>query len=82
MNSMRPSRRSNQKFVLGNEFKNNGAIQNTLVQQRRQGGAVQFHAGDTHYATADLLSGSERELRQQRRSLFSGRLLPSGNSTW
>ena len=57
-------------LVLGNEFKNNGAIQNTLVQQRRQGGAVQFHAGDTHYATADLLSGSERELRQQRRSLF------------
>ena len=57
-------------LVLGNEFKNNADIQTTLVKQRQQGGAVQFHAGDIHYATADLLSGSERDLRQQRRSLF------------
>ncbi|QNJ27836.1 PfkB family carbohydrate kinase [Synechococcus sp. A15-24] len=56
--------------VLGNEFKNNTQIQATLDQQRQQGGAVQFHAGEIHYATADLLSGSERDLRQQRRSLF------------
>ena len=55
-------------LVLGNEFKNNSEIQTTLLQQRQQGGAVQFHAGDIHYATADLLSGSERDLRQQRRS--------------
>ena len=57
-------------LVLGNEFKHNAEIQSTLVKQRQQGGAVQFHAGDVHYATADLLSGSERDLRQQRRSLF------------
>tara|TARA_Y100001954_G_C15820651_1_gene609802 strand:+ start:3322 stop:4806 length:1485 start_codon:yes stop_codon:yes gene_type:complete len=57
-------------LVLGNEFKNNAEIQATLVQQRQQGGNVQFHAGDIHYATADLLSGSERDLRQQRRVLF------------
>ncbi len=57
-------------LVLGNEFKHNAEIQTTLVQQRQQGGAVQFHAGDIHYATADLLSGSERDLRQERRSLF------------
>ena len=57
-------------LVLGNEFKNNAEIQTTLVQQRQQGGTVQFHAGDIKYATADLLSGSERDLRQQRRSLF------------
>ncbi|QNI95441.1 cytidyltransferase-like domain protein [Synechococcus sp. A15-127] len=57
-------------LVLGNEFKNNSEIQATLVQQRQQGRSVQFHAGDIHYATADLLSGSERDLRQQRRSLF------------
>ena len=31
---------------------------------------LQFHAGEIHYATAELLSGSERDLRQQRRSLF------------
>ena len=57
-------------LVLGNEFKNNAEIQTTLVQQRKQGGTVQFHAGDIHYATADLLTGSERDLRQQRRALF------------
>ena len=57
-------------LVLGNEFKNKAEIQATLVQQRQQGGNVQFHAGDIHYATADLLSGSERDLRQQRRVLF------------
>jgi len=57
-------------LVLGNEFKHNAEIQTTLVQQRQQGGAVQFHAGDIHYATADLLSRSERDLRQQRFSLF------------
>ncbi len=57
-------------LVLGNEFKHNAEIQPTLVQQRQQGGTVQFHAGDVHYATAELLSGSERDLRQQRRSLF------------
>ena len=77
-------------LVLGNEFKHNAEIQSTLVKQRQQGGAVQFHAGDVHYATADLLSGSERDLRQQRRSLFqaacrrqgieSGALLEAINS--
>ena len=57
-------------LVLGNEYKDNSEIQSTLEQLRTQGGTVQFHAGDIHYATADLLSGSERDLRQQRRSLF------------
>ena len=57
-------------LVLGNEYKNNAEIQTTLDQQRQQGRTVQFHAGDIHYATADLLSGSERDLRQQRRELF------------
>ena len=57
-------------LVLGNEFKDKSDIQLTLAQQRQHGGSVQFHAGDVHYATADLLSGSERDLREQRRSLF------------
>ena len=56
-------------LVLGNEFKNNPEFQTTLAQQRLQGGTVQFHVGDVHYATADLLSNSESELRQQRRAL-------------
>ncbi|MAQ88904.1 MAG: ADP-heptose synthase [Rhodopirellula sp.] len=57
-------------LVLGNEYKNNPDIQPTLAKQRQSGGAVQFHAGEIHYATADLLSSSERDLRHQRRDLF------------
>ena len=57
-------------LVLGNEFKDDTGIQTTLAKQRKQGGSVQFHAGEIHYATADLLIGSERDLREQRRSLF------------
>ena len=57
-------------LVLGNEFKEDPANQATLSHQREQGGSVQFHAGEIHYATTDLLSGSERDLRQQRRLLF------------
>ena len=57
-------------LVLGNEFKDDADIQSTLDQQRHQGGSVQFHAGEIHYATADLLSNSERDLRQRRGSLF------------
>ena len=68
-------------LVLGNEFKSNAEIQTTLVQQRQQGGAVQFHGGDIHYATADLLSGSERDLRQQRRSLFQAACRRQGIET-
>ena len=57
-------------LVLGNEYKDNQEIETTLAQQRQQGRSVQFHAGEIHYATADLLNGSERDLRRQRRSLF------------
>ena len=57
-------------LVLGNEYKDKKNIQKTLQLQRQQGGAVHFHTGETHYATADLLSNSERDLREQRRELF------------
>ena len=68
-------------LVLGNEFKNNPEFQTTLAQQRLQGGTVQFHAGDVHYATADLLSNSESELRQQRRALFKAACRRQGIDT-
>ncbi len=57
-------------LVLGNEYKDKPDIQTTLSQQRKRGGSVQFHAGEIHYATTDLLSSSEPDLRQQRRLLF------------
>ena len=56
--------------VLGYEYKDKKDIQETIDIIEDQGGLVQFHAGDIHYATADLLTGSERDLRQQRRELF------------
>ena len=57
-------------LVLGNEYKDKVEIKSILAQQRHQGRSVQFHAGDIHYASPDLLKGSERDLREQRRSLF------------
>ena len=53
-------------LVLGNEYKDKEDIQMVLNQQQKQGGTVQFHAGEVHYASTDLLSSSERDLRQQR----------------
>ena len=52
-------------LVLGNEYKDKEQIQ-TIVKRQEQQGSVQFHAGD--HATTDLLSASERDLRQQRLS--------------
>ena len=57
-------------LILGNEYKDKSDIQKTLTMQRLRGGSVQFHAGETHYATSDLLSGSERSLSQERIALF------------
>lgn len=57
-------------LVLGNEYKDKLEIQATLSEQRNQGGSIQFHAGDIHYATADLLSGTESDLKEERRKLF------------
>ena len=57
-------------LVLGNEYKEKPEIQDTLTTQRDQGGAVQFHAGEIHYAASDLLTGSERDLRLRRQILF------------
>ncbi len=57
-------------LVLGNEYKDNPDIQGALKSQKTQGGLVQFHAGEISYATSDLLSGSERDLRHKRLQLF------------
>ena len=41
-------------LVLGNEFKDKVDIQLALTHLQQQGGSLQFHAGEYHYATADL----------------------------
>ena len=57
-------------LVLGSEYKNKSNMLMTLDKQRNAGRSIQFHAGEIHYATAELLSGSESYLRQQRRAQF------------
>jgi rfaE bifunctional protein kinase chain/domain len=57
-------------LVLGTEFEHQSKLEHPLSQLRAQGGIVQFHAGDVHYASADLLTTSERDLRQQRIQQF------------
>jgi rfaE bifunctional protein kinase chain/domain len=58
-------------LVLGTEFEHQAKLAKPLAQLRVQGGSVQFHAGDVHYASADLLTTSERDLRQQRIQQFN-----------
>ena len=57
-------------LILGNEFQQQPEIQSSLKLQRSLGGSVQFHAGEVHYASTDLLKGSERELQLKRNSQF------------
>jgi len=57
-------------LVLGTEFEHQSKLEQPLSQLRAQGGSVQFHAGDVHYASADLLTTSERDLRRQRIQQF------------
>jgi rfaE bifunctional protein kinase chain/domain len=59
-------------LVLGKEFERslNPLIVKAIADMRSAGKAVQFHAGDINYASADLLSSSEIELIDQRKNQF------------
>ncbi len=57
-------------LVLGTELQGALGLDEPLALLRAQGGSVQFHAGEVSYASADLLTASERDLRQQRRQQF------------
>lgn len=57
--------------VLGTELQGAPKLQEPLALLKSQGGSVQFHAGETTYASADLLTNTEGELRQQRRQQFA-----------
>ena len=60
--SLRPS-----TVVLGTELEGAKHLEEPLAVLKAQGGRVQFHAGEITYANTDLLSSSERDLRQRRR---------------
>ncbi|WP_320675963.1 PfkB family carbohydrate kinase [Prochlorococcus sp. MIT 1300] len=59
-------------LVLGKEYENSmdKEILEATSILRGQGKTVEFHAGEIHYATTDLLSRSEKELIKDRRVKF------------
>jgi len=56
--------------VLGTELEGQARFQQPLALLKDQGGKIQFHAGEVHYASTELLNTSERDLRLQRRLQF------------
>ena len=58
-------------LVLGNEFcTNKKSIINALRIQKKNRKMIKFHAGDIHYASADLLNKTERELVTKEKNNF------------
>ena len=58
-------------MVLGTELQGRPEMVRPLEVLKAQGGSVQFHAGEVSYASTDLLTSSEKDLRQRRRLQFS-----------
>ncbi len=57
-------------LVLGNEYKNNQEIKSKIAIQFKLGGKIEFHAGEVHYATTELLSLSSKNILDKRKELF------------
>lgn len=57
-------------LILGTEFENDSRLISSKELIRKQGGQVQYHAGDVKYANADLLGRSEVFLKQERKNMF------------
>jgi rfaE bifunctional protein kinase chain/domain len=59
-------------LVLGKEFENERDYQVSVAAQllKEQGGKILYHAGETHYASADLFSDSLPELQNQHINQF------------
>ena len=60
-------------FVLGKEYQK--TIRNDILQAIKSlenfGGKPVYHAGEVHYASADLLHGSQHTIEEERRNHFS-----------
>lgn len=59
-------------LVLGKELENTHRedIKAAVYSIEKQNGKVIFHAGEVHYASADLLHGSQQDLESERKHLF------------
>ena len=56
--------------VLGTEQADSKRFEEAISILKDLGGNVQFHAGNVQYASSELLTSSERDLRQERRESF------------
>ena len=65
-------------LILGTEFQQRLSVEDKLALKKDKNCIVQFHAGDAQYASTDLLSFSERELRLQRREKFNSACIRQG----
>ena len=59
-------------IVLGKEYENTNDknIIECFKKQKSNKSKVEFHAGEIHYASTDLLLNSESELSNKRKELF------------
>ena len=61
-------------LVLGKEKETPNKVdedtRKAILLQKKQGGIVEFRAGDLYYALSDLLSTSESELEEKRKEEF------------
>ena len=62
-------------LVLGKEFEyqqeEDDQINKAVEQLKKQGGQVLFHAGEIHYASADLLLDNQADPHEQQTKLFN-----------
>jgi rfaE bifunctional protein kinase chain/domain len=59
-------------LVLGKEFESeqDDQVSKAVYQLKKQGGQILFHAGETHYASTDLLRDNLTDIQKQHTQLF------------
>jgi rfaE bifunctional protein kinase chain/domain len=59
-------------FVLGKEYQKTKRVDivNAVQSLEQYGGNPVYHAGEIHYANADLLHGSSQSIEEERKTLF------------
>ena len=65
LNTLKPS-----TLVLGNEHQNNKNLISSIDLQEKSGRSVQFHTGDIHYASSELLLDNQQDIFRKRKFQF------------
>ena len=58
------------KYLPGHEFEQDDQVSKAVYQLKKQGGQILFHAGETHYASTDLLRDNLPDIHKQHTQLF------------